>query len=644
MCGIAGMIRLNGENLNEDAKATVLAMTRVLAHRGPDGEGIWMQNNVCLGHRRLAIIDQKGGAQPMESWDHAFCLSYNGEIYNFKELRKLLEKKGAHFHTVSDTEVILESYRLFGEECVRYFEGMFAFALFDTKKKTLFLARDRFGKKPLFYSIQHGICFFASELSALLTVPELSFTLDPQAVVRFLAYDYVPTPDTMYKEAKSLTPSHTMLVKEHGLYEKRYWDLPSPARSQSFDQKEAANELRRLIRQAVKRRLISDVPLGVFLSGGLDSSIVTAFMAMESEKPVETFSIGFEETSYDESRYARCIAERFATHHHEEILQASVCADLLPSIVSAMDVPMADASVAPTYLLSRLTRKSVTVALGGDGSDELWAGYENYAAYRCALFYRTWPAFLRTKIIEPLCELLPGSQGYVNLHLAMQTFLAGAYAPDWLRIEQLLTSLAPDLQQKLVTQSFLAQIPNGLDPSVLFSSTRLEYNHWQPFWRARPLERAFHVYCRQFLPEDILVKVDRCSMLHSLEVRAPFLDTDLASFTAKLPLDQKCQGLKGKRLLRYAMRGILPSQILTRNKRGFQIPVAEWLRGRMRPLCEDYLSHDRLQKQGIFAPDAVRSLMDEHFAAICDRRKELWTLLVFQLWYDAHARKRVQTA
>ncbi|MCR4667400.1 MAG: asparagine synthase (glutamine-hydrolyzing) [Desulfovibrio sp.] len=641
MCGIAGIFSLERAPLGDAEKRTVLAMTQTMTHRGPDGSGIWQKGPAVLGHRRLAIIDQSGGGQPMTSADGRYTITYNGELYNFRELREDLEKRGIHFRTSSDTEVILESYRIFKEECVTYFRGMFAFAIFDDLTKTLFLARDPFGKKPLFYTIRGGILYFASELSALTTVPAIPLRLSTASVLRFLAYEYVPSPATMYEGIYALSPAHTLLFPDRP-FERRFWDLPAPDNTGELPEEERIHTLKGLLRQAVRRRLISDVPLGVFLSGGLDSSIVTAFMAMESERPVDTFSIGFEEASYDESHYARLIARTFGTNHHEEILSASECADLLPVIVRDMDVPMADASIAPTYLLSRLTRRTVTVALGGDGSDELWAGYENYAAYAIALRIRRMPDFMRAKILAPLSRRLPASHGYVNLRLAMQTFLSGADAPDWLRMQTLLTSINPAMQKEILSEDVLAQNDSLLRDEILFSSTKLEYEHWRG--KSSPLERSFHVYCRQYLPEDILVKVDRCSMLHSLEVRAPFLDTDLATFTAKLPLRDKCMGLRGKKLLRKAMRGILPDKILNRNKRGFQIPVAAWLSGRLRPLLQDALSESKLVREGFLSFQGVRRLMNDHFSGTFDRRKPLFTLLVLELWLDAQKKRRARRA
>lgn len=634
MCGIAGICLCGGTGLAENAAAQVDAMCRAMRHRGPDGQGVWSGNGVCLGHRRLSIIDLAGGAQPMHSADGRYHVTFNGEIYNFPELRKELEARGQRFRTTSDTEIILAGWQVWGHDCLRHFDGMFAFALWDAQEKRLFCARDRFGKKPFFYTLQQGRFFFASELTALTTLPELTFTLSPEALMRYLAYEYVPTPQTMYAEAASLPPSHWLEIHEDRLRLERYWELPFPDEQDARGEEEICAAYHELLARAVRRRMISDVPLGVFLSGGIDSSIVAGLMAGQSSTPIKTFSIGFQEASYDESRYARIVARRWDTDHHERILSAEECAEHLPQIISRMDVPMADASVAPTWLLSGVTREKVTVALGGDGADELWAGYEHYIGYKVATWYNALPGCLRRGILEPLCRLLPSSSGYINPRLAVQTFLRGAHAPDWLRVQTLLTALDPAAQRELLAHPDTA----FLTEERLFAPTREHFEHW-PAGPA-PLARAFHVYARQYLLDDILVKVDRCSMLHSLEVRAPFLDRDAAEFVARLPIRHKLRGFKRKYLLKRAFADVLPPEILHRNKRGFQIPVAAWLRGRMRPLLEEMLGESRLRQQGIFAPQAVRALMEAHFNGRADMRKPLWTLLVLQLWLEAQRRQK----
>ncbi|MDD4700695.1 MAG: asparagine synthase (glutamine-hydrolyzing) [Desulfovibrio sp.] len=642
MCGIAGICQLGASPLDPEALHWVKAMTDRIAHRGPDGEGQWLNGPVCLGHRRLSIIDLGTGGQPMHSADERYTVVFNGEIYNFAELKEELAANGARFRTSSDTEVILEGYRQWGVDCLARFNGMFAFALWDSVEQRLFCARDPFGKKPFFYTLQQGRLYFASEMTALEKVPGLSLTMQPEAVMRYLAYEYVPTPQTIYGEVESLPPAHWMLLEAGELRTGRYWDMPMPDENDRRGVAQLGEELQFLMARAVRRRMVSDVPLGVFLSGGIDSSIVAGLMARQSSTPIKTFSIGFSEASYDESRYARIVAQAFGTDHHERVLSAEECADSLPGIVSRMDVPMADASVAPTWLLSGVTREKVTVALGGDGADELWAGYEHYIGFKVAEWYNALPALVRNKIVEPLGRRLPSSAGYINPRLAVATFLRAAQAPAWQGVQTMLTAFTPDMQAEILTSAFKAQAPGVLSPDRLFAPTRQQFEHWQPYGAATPLARAFHVYARQFMLDDILVKVDRCSMLHSLEVRAPFLDKDVAEFAARLPVDRKLHGFKRKWLLKKAFAGLLPKEILCRNKRGFQIPVAQWLRGRMRPLMEDLLSPDSLKAQGIFDPLAVRALMDEHVSGRADLRKPLWTLLVFQLWWQARQRPAQQ--
>lgn len=635
MCGIAGICQVDASPLTPEAGQWVKAMTDRMSHRGPDGEGQWSKGPVCLGHRRLSIIDLSGGGQPMHSADGQMTVTFNGEIYNYAELKEQLTALGGQFQTSSDTEVILEGYRIWGPDCLARFDGMFAFALWDNQQRRLFCARDRFGKKPFFYTVQHDRLYFASELTGIEQLRHLSLTMNPQAVMRYLAYEYVPTPHSVYTEVQSLPPSHMLLLQDGNLSISRYWDMPMPDESDKRSDSELCEELRFLLSRAVRRRMVSDVPLGVFLSGGIDSSIVAGLMARQSSTAIKTFSIGFSEASYDESRYARIVAKAFATDHHERVLSAEECADTLPGIISRMDVPMADASVAPTWLLSGVTREKVTVALGGDGADELWAGYEHYIGFKVAQWYNAAPSALRKGIIEPLAQLLPSSAGYINPRLAVATFLRAAHAPAWQRVQTMLTAFTPDMQESVLDTAFKAQQPGFLAPEVLFAPTREHYEHWQPQNAATPLARAFHVYARQFMLDDILVKVDRCSMLHSLEVRAPFLDKDAAEFAARLPVSRKLHGFKRKWLLKKAFAELLPDEILYRNKRGFQIPVAQWLRGRMRPLMEDLLSESTLKAQGIFNYQAVRALMDEHVSGRADLRKPLWTLLVFQLWWRA---------
>jgi len=627
MCGIAGFVLSSGESLPPAAPEWLAAMTGRMAHRGPDGEGLLIDGPVALGHRRLSIIDLSTGGQPMEHHCGRCVVTFNGEIYNFQEIKAQLEARGHSFRTHSDTEVILAGWLEWGPKCLDYFEGMFAFALWDRPSRTLFCGRDRFGKKPFFYTLQNGMFAFASELSALATLPNLSLSIDPHTLARFLAYEYVPTPDSIYRQVHKLPPAHSLLLHDGQITLSSYWDLPAPQETRTSE-RELCDELARLLAQAVKRRMISDVPLGVFLSGGLDSSIVAGLMASQAPR-VKTFSIGFKEASYDESAYARSVARMWNTDHYERILSAEECADLLPEIVTRFDEPISDPSIAPMFLLARTTREKVTVALGGDGADELFAGYEHFIGLKAASFYNALPAFLRRGLIDPICAHLPASDGYVNLRLGAATFLAGARKPAWLRVQTWLTALHPELQAELWRAPDLP----FLERDRLFEPTRRLFERSSA---ATDFDRAFHVYLRQFMMDDILVKVDRCTMMHSLEARAPFLDREFAEFACRLPSRLKLHGLTRKYLLKKAFSHILPPEIRTRNKRGFLIPVAAWLRGRLKPLVEELLGEAHLKRQGLFDPATVRRLITEHDSGKIDRRKELWALVVLQLWLKAN--------
>lgn len=639
MCGIAGILRLDGEELSPEAPDVVRTMTDAMKWRGPDGEGLWKNGPVCLGHRRLSIIDLAGGAQPMRG-PGGLCIVFNGEIYNFKEIRTELEQKGAVFQNESDTEAILQAYAIWGESCVDRLEGMFAFALWDPHFRKLFCARDHFGKKPFYYTLQNGYFAFASELRPLSMLKSVCrfanfrFTLSPSALTRYLAYEYTPVPQTMYAEAHSLDPAHVLTVENGRLTSRRFWELPWPDEKLPATEDEVCQELYSRMKRATSLRMISDVPLGVFLSGGIDSTIVAGLMAELSPAPIQAFSIGFNEASYDESSYAAIAASAYDAIHHTRILSADECAKQLPGIAAAMDTPMADASCAPTWLLAGLAREKVTVCLGGDGADEFWAGYEHYIGYKIARWYNRLPGFIRS-IVEKVAACLPESAGYINPRLVVATFLKGAASPDWLRVQTMLTAFDPACQKKILSRDWLScQKTDLLEQEEVFAPTMRQYGQWQPMAVAGPLERAFNVYIRQFMLDDILVKVDRCSMLHSLEVRSPFLDKQVTEFVAKLPVSCKLHGFKRKYLLKKAFARLLPPAILKRNKRGFQIPVAEWLRSSLKPLLLENLSPERLGRQGIFDSAEIRQLMEAHFSGRADLRKQLWTLLVLQLWLD----------
>ena len=629
MCGIAGFVWPLAETPPPEPERLgwLAAATGALSHRGPDGEGLLLEGHCALGHRRLSIIDLAAGSQPMEDADGRAVVTFNGEIYNYRELKARYTARGFRFRTNSDTEVLLAAWLLDGPEGLDALEGMFAFALWDKASRTLFAARDRFGKKPFYYTVQGGVLAFASELSAFEKLPFLRLETPLAALMRFVAYEYVPTPETIYKGVYKLKPGHSLLWRDGKLTTASYWDMPLPGPAPKASEEDLCAELRLLLAQAVKRRLVADVPLGVFLSGGIDSSTVAALTAGMVSR-IKTFSIGFSEASYDESRYARLVARRFATDHHERILSADACGSLLPEIVARFDEPMADPSIVPTYLLSQVTRENVTVALGGDGPDELFYGYEYFPAFNLAAAYDRLPAFARKRVIEPLTKLLPHSAGYVNPRFVADTFLAGAVAPKWLRVQTWLSAFTTEAQAHLWREP----VPGLLDPANLFAPTRALF---EAYPAQDPLARVGYVFARQYMLDYILVKVDRCSMMHSLEARAPFLDRDVAEFVCRLPARYKLRGTKRKYILKKAVADLLPKEILGRGKRGFLIPVASWLRGQLRPQVDMLLGEKHLREQGIFDPREVGRLVADHASGAADHRKKLWTLLVLQLWLSS---------
>jgi asparagine synthase (glutamine-hydrolysing) len=608
-------------------------MTETLYHRGPDDEGFLVREyenglGVGLGFRRLSIIDLESGNQPIANEDGSLQIVFNGEIYNFLQLRSELEARGHRFSTNADTEVIVHLYEDHGPGCVERLNGMFAFALWDEARRELVLARDRFGKKPLYYAQVGGSILFGSELKALLAHPRCPRELDLHSLSRYLALEYVPTPHSIFEGVRKLPGGHVLRWREGHLSIEPYWDLmlESDARARSDD--EYVEEFRWRLREAVGRRLISDVPLGAFLSGGIDSSSVVAMM-VEALPPdaVKTFTIGFGERSFDESEHARRVAAHLGTDHHEDVLTPQMMLDLLPTMADFLDEPFADASFLPTYLLSRYTRESVTVALGGDGSDELLAGYPTFPADRIARLYHV-PRLLHERVVVPLADRLPVSTSNFSLDFKLKRFLRGAGSPAEVRHAAWLGSFTPAEQSALLTHA---------PPDPLEEQRR-------PFEGAPskdPLERLIYVYAKTYLQDDILVKVDRASMACSLEVRAPFLDVELVEFLGRVPPRLKLRRFETKHLLKRAMADVLPPGIATRAKKGFGIPVAEWFKNELREPLREELSPARVKEQGLFEPQAVERLIAEHMSGRRDHRKPLWTLFVFQLWHRRWLENRV---
>ncbi len=628
MCGIAGFINAGGTE--ELQTIWINQMTQAIRHRGPDGVGTYIKPPVVFGHRRLSIIDLETGGQPMKDDASESVIVFNGEIYNFLEIRRDLEQRGHQFKTKSDTEVLLKAYLCYGAKCLEAFEGMFAFVIWDANNRSLFAARDRLGKKPFYYTLQNGIFAFASELVSFRNLPFVKLEIDRRSIAKYLTYEYVPTPNSIYKDIFKLKPGHFLTFK-HGTLETRcYWDLPVPSETTSLSEEECCERIRSLLGKAVKKRLISDVPLGVFLSGGIDSSAVVALMSeIVAGHEIKTFSIGFQESSYDESPYSRLVSKQFGTDHYEEILSALEAGSLLPDIVSRQDEPMSDPSVVPTFLLSQITRKTVTVALGGDGGDELFAGYEYFTGSILSDYYLKIPRLLRDRMIKSICNLLPFSTGYVNPRHVAQKFINGAEAPEWLRSQIWVGAFSQDFERRLWTD-----FPFSASDSLgLYTETRELFEN---FGARNSLDKVFYLFAKQYLLDYILVKVDRCSMMNALEVRAPFLDKDVVEFVFGLPARLKIKRFQRKYLLKKALKNHLPSCILHRKKRGFLIPTALWLKQNLRPLVEETLGERNLKNQGLFNSKIVTEMVSQHNEGKMDYRKELWTLLVLQLWLKSN--------
>ena len=626
MCGIAGFTHFGGRP--PEALATLVAMCRAIAHRGPDGQGVFQDQAVSLGHRRLAIIDLATGDQPMANEDGAVQVVFNGEIYNFQALRRELETLGHVFASHSDTEVLVHGYESWGEGLFAKIDGMFALALYDAPGRRLLLARDRMGKKPLHYLARGDDLAFASEIKALLCHPWLGRRreLDTQSLAYYLALEYVPTPRSLFRGVRKLPPGCFLVLDARGLRQERYWSLEQASRPDQpgLDFDEAASHFWGLLEQAARRRLVSDVPLGVFLSGGLDSYAVALACAASAGQRLKTFSIGFREPSFDESAAASLAARALGSEHQGEVLGMDQCLRVLPAVLEGLDEPMADASILPTYLLSQFTRRQVTVALSGDGADEFLAGYPTFQAHRLAADLG--PGLGRVAHgLHRLAARLPVSHRQLTVAFRLQWFLRSLGRPAGERLLGWLGAFNAGERAALLTPEVLGglECPEGLRAEV---AGRRDF---------RDLRGLSLLYARTYLENDILVKVDRASMLNSLEVRCPFLDTRVVGFLAGLPDSYKLRRpYGGKALLKRALRGRIPEPLLKRPKQGFGVPISAWLAGPLREWAEDLLSPRRLRDQGLFQPAQVQRLWRDHLARRRDNRKFLWTLLMFQAWRD----------
>lgn len=626
MCGIAGIYNFGDEQ--PVSSALLQRMTDVIRHRGPDADGIYIEGAIGLGQRRLSIIDlSEAGRQPMFSEDRQLAVVFNGEIYNYLEHRERLIQRGHRFHSHTDTEVIIYLYREYGEQCVNYLRGMFAFALWDEQKQRLFLARDRIGKKPIYYYCDGQRLVFGSELKCLLEDPTIPKELNYEALHDYLVYLYVPSPKTIYKHIYKLSPAHYMVCTRQGIQTiQEYWDVSFAHVEEEKDETYFCEKLIELLQEATKIRLMSDVPLGAFLSGGIDSSGVVAMMAHLMDTPVVTTSIGFEEKEFDELEYARVIHQKFNTQHFERIAKVEAL-NILEKITWHFDEPFADSSSVPTYYVSKLSRERVTVALAGDAGDENFAGYAKYPIDAMENRLRTRiPEGIKRGVIAPIAQMYP-KWDWLPQYLRAKFFLTNltlSHARGFFRTN---THLTQEEQDGLLSHEFKRQT-GGYDP---FCVTERFYNRADT---TDPLSKVLYTDIKTYLPDDILVKVDRMSMANSLEVRAPMLDHRFMEFVATIPSRLKLNGQEKKYILKKALTPYLPHDILYRKKRGFDAPVDRWFRHDLKDLTQETVLGSQSLQRGFFNPDYIRHMWQQHQSGQRNFGYNFWTLLMFELWYQ----------
>ncbi len=634
MCGIAGKV-VHGLGAVVEPEL-IHRMTAALVHRGPDAHGVWTEGGVGLGSRRLAVIDLSDrAAQPMANEDGAIHLVFNGEIYNFRELRTELEGRGHRFRSDSDTETIVHLYEEEGAECVRRLDGMFAFALWDARTQALLLARDRLGEKPLFYWHDGRSLVFGSEPKALMQDHAIPAEPDEEAIDHYLTYGYVPAPWSAFKEVRKLAPAHYLVARAGQVEVTRYWSLSyNPKREES----EAAltEELDYLLGRAVERRLVADVPIGAMLSGGLDSSAVVALMRRATSGGIKTFSIGFDQPEYDERRYARSVATVFGTEHQELIVRPDAAA-LLPRLVYHYNEPFADSSALPTWCLSEMARTGVTVALSGDGGDESFLGYERYGASRLAGRLDRIPRPLRELAVRGAGCLVSGSARSSTTRL--RRFASGLATDPVRRYGRWISVTLDEHKADLYTEDFARR--RACDGSEFGdSSLGLLERRWAESDAVSAVERLAHTDIAMYLPDDLLVKTDIASMAHSLEVRSPFLDHHVVEFAARLPVAMKLRGRTGKYLLKRAMASRLPQTVLHRRKAGFGVPIDAWFRGRLGETARDVLLGKQATERGYFETTTVRRFLDDHATGKAQHHARLWSLLVLELWHQTFIDRR----
>ena len=622
MCGIAGKLHFD-ETHHVDAQ-DLRKMAAVMAHRGPDGEGVWSERNVGLAHRRLSIIDLRDVAgQPMSNKDGSLWVTFNGEIYNFRELRSDLQARGYRFQTDSDTETIIHAYDEYGKGCLERLRGMFAFAIWDSRQRMLFLARDRVGKKPLYYFVDRDRFVFGSEIKAILADRSVPAEPNPIAIDHHLTWQYVPAPLTAFKGISKLPAAHWMEVRDGKIATGRYWRLHySPKRKITLQ--DAIAELKWRMAEAVRERLVSDVPLGAFLSGGIDSSAVVSYMAGEMDQPVRTFCAGFEDDAFDERPYARTVAKQYATDHTELVVHAPVL-DILPRLTWHYDEPFGDSSAVPSYAIAELTRGHVTVVLNGDGGDESFAGYGRYVTNRFARYGDIIPQPVHRTIAKLIGGLPSSVQRLPPLRKILTVAQTMAQSPAR-RYAKWLAHFTPFERHQLYTDAFNADV-QGNDPEALLVDLFAQSDAED--WTDATLDVDVNLY----LADDLLVKMDRATMAHSLEARSPLLDHSLMEFVASLPPSFKLFGTQKKRIFKAALRGVLPDSILDRPKMGFGVPLASWFRNELKEMSHDILLSKRAIERGYFQMNVIEHLLHQHCHGQEDNGAYLWDLMMLELWH-----------
>jgi asparagine synthase (glutamine-hydrolysing) len=605
-------------------------MTQAIHHRGPDQYGVYTDESASLGHRRLSIIDlSEDGRQPMTNEDESVWVTFNGEIYNFQELRRSLEAKGHVFRSRTDTEVIVHAYEEYGANCVQWLRGMFAFALWDRNRGELILARDRIGIKPLYYYLDGQKLIFASEIKAILQVPDIEVEINPQALYYYVGYEFVPAPDTIFRRIYKLPPGHYLRYKEGQVELTQYWDVRFQAEAHPPDY--YAEGLRELLTQAVQTHLVSDVPLGVFLSGGLDSSALVALMSQCGVEPIQTFSLGYADASFSELEYARIIAERFKTQHRELIIDP-ITPELVEEAVWHLDEPMTDLSAIPFYLICKKAREHVTVCLSGEGGDEVLVGYDRFKASKAHEYYRLLPAWMRQRVIPPLIAALPDrpqKKGPINI---LKRFIEGGLLPDDGGHMRWQYFGLPQQGAALFSKELLQAISG--DP---FEPIR----HYAARCNSRDrLDQEIYVDLKFIMPESLLMKVDKMSMAHALEVRVPFLDHLFVEFCGTIPSHLKLRGFSTKAIFRSAMKGLLPESILRRGKQGYSLPIKNWLRQELRDYTTELLTSSPLMAE-MFNLTYIRQLIREHQDYRANHSHLLWALINLAIWHRQFIETRV---